>query len=188
MSGELDEKAIEIALGCYSEGGCSGLDERERREVVTDIISAYLAASPSMEMEVVAWQQMLGGERVNFVRQTDAQLALAAMRAERDAADNALIDKYRDPKTGHFNFPADVAAIIRRLDAAEAQVLRLTEENEALRRVLGNAEKALSAAERWIEAEFPNSEIELNGALSNVHAEVSNTAYDARSALKENAL
>lgn len=40
----IDPKAFEAALGCYSEGGCSGLDERERREVVTDIVTAYLDA------------------------------------------------------------------------------------------------------------------------------------------------
>ena len=45
---------------------------------------------------------------------------LEAAEAERDAADNALVDRYRDPKSGLFSFPSDVAAIVRRLDAAEA--------------------------------------------------------------------
>ena len=40
----LNEKALEAAYSCYSEGGCFGLDERERREVVEDIITAYLSA------------------------------------------------------------------------------------------------------------------------------------------------
>ncbi|MGP2493324.1 DUF551 domain-containing protein [Mesorhizobium sp. PUT5] len=44
---ELDERALEAALGCYSEGGCSGLAEHERREVVASIIEAYLSALPA---------------------------------------------------------------------------------------------------------------------------------------------
>lgn len=31
-------------------------------------------------------------------------------------SDDALVDRYRDPKTGSFSFPSDVAAIIRRLE------------------------------------------------------------------------
>lgn len=38
------ERALEVALGCYSEGGCSGLAEYERREVVASIIDAYVSA------------------------------------------------------------------------------------------------------------------------------------------------
>jgi hypothetical protein len=42
------------------------------------------------------------------------------LRKERDEADFTLVDKYRDPKHGHFSFPADVASIVRRLDKTEA--------------------------------------------------------------------
>lgn len=51
------------------------------------------------------------------------RLAARAERAEaeRDKADNALVDRYRNPKTGVFSFPGDVAAIVRHLDAAEAE-------------------------------------------------------------------
>ena len=38
-------------------------------------------------------------------------------------ADNALVDKYRDPKTGIFKFPDDVAAIIRRLERERDEAL-----------------------------------------------------------------
>lgn len=55
MQNDLDPKGFEAALGCYSEGGCSGLDERERREVVTDIIEAYLSAVPNGEGNALAW-------------------------------------------------------------------------------------------------------------------------------------
>lgn len=43
MSAERDA-AIEAALQYYSEGGCMGLSDRERREVVEAIIDAYEAA------------------------------------------------------------------------------------------------------------------------------------------------
>ena len=54
----------------------------------------------------------------------------ARLSEKRDAADNALVDRYRNPSTGHFSFPDDVAAIVRRLDAAEA---RLSEAVEVLK-------------------------------------------------------
>lgn len=41
-----------------------------------------------------------------------------AAEAERKAADFRLVDRYRNPKTGIFNFPDDVAAIVRALDEA----------------------------------------------------------------------
>ena len=41
-----------------------------------------------------------------------------AAEAESKAADFRLVDRYRNPKTGIFNFPDDVAAIVRALDAA----------------------------------------------------------------------
>lgn len=56
-----------------------------------------------------------------------------AAEAQRQAADDALVDKYRKPGSGVFNFPGDVAAIVMRLDAAEAEVARLTEELEEMR-------------------------------------------------------
>jgi len=40
-----------------------------------------------------------------------------AKLAERDTADFDLIDKYRNPKTGSFSFPGDVAKIIRHFEA-----------------------------------------------------------------------
>jgi len=43
---------IEAGLQHYSEGGCSGLDDRERREVVQDIITSALAQA---ETQPVAW-------------------------------------------------------------------------------------------------------------------------------------
>jgi hypothetical protein len=61
---------------------------------------------------------------------SSAQAQIERLTRERDArtdADNALVDKYRDPQHGTFNFPGDVAAIVRRLEAAEAEVKRLRE-------------------------------------------------------------
>lgn len=54
---------------------------------------------------------------------------------ERDEADNALVDKYRDPQTGTFSFPGDVASIVRRLDTAEAS---LAAAREALKPFAGD--------------------------------------------------
>lgn len=65
----------------------------------------------------------------------DLSRRLEAVEGERDEADNALVDKYRDPKTGHFKFPADVAAIVRRLEAAESS---LTACRAALEAMLDN--------------------------------------------------
>jgi hypothetical protein len=48
-------------------------------------------------------------------------------RKAREAADQALVDKYRDPKTGVFSFPTDVANIVVRLDAAEASLAQMRE-------------------------------------------------------------
>lgn len=57
---------------------------------------------------------------------------IAALTAERDElkregnpADHALVDKYRRAGSGIFKFPDDVAAIIRKLDAAEAEAAAL---------------------------------------------------------------
>ena len=57
----------------------------------------------------------------------EAAAAIERLVAERDEADNALVDKYRDPRTGVFSFPGDVAKIIARLEAVEAQRDKLKE-------------------------------------------------------------
>lgn len=172
-------------------------------------IRAYLAASPSpSEMDVARKLR----ERSGFMREAghdddaeldleaadaldQAQSALAAMRADRDSLQAAL-NGVRDNRDGL-------------LVAAEAQVQRLTEENEALREKSDEFEtglvdfhRELSAAEARIKA--------LEEALGNVLSHVSDTlgcgrhcvieaeAEDeaeyttaiqaARSTLKENAL
>jgi hypothetical protein len=83
-------------------------------------------------------------ERASFMREAghhdDADIdeeaadTIARIVAERDearkareAADQALVDKYRDPKTGVFSFPTDVAKIVVRLDAAEASLAQMRE-------------------------------------------------------------
>jgi len=43
----ITEEMIEAGLARYSEGGCSGLDDRERREVVADIIEAAMSSAPT---------------------------------------------------------------------------------------------------------------------------------------------
>lgn len=57
-----------------------------------------------------------------------AEAALAEAWAARQAADHALVDRYRNPKTGCFVFPDDVAAIITALDKARAETGAVIEE------------------------------------------------------------
>lgn len=95
------------------------------------------------KLEPVAWQNpstghVVGGAGAQDHRYTQALFPASALEAseakiaaltaenatlreERHLADNALVDRYRDPKTGSFQFPTDVAAIVRRLDATEAE-------------------------------------------------------------------
>ena len=40
------ERMVDAGLAEYSEGGCMGLDQNERREVVTSILTAALQAKP----------------------------------------------------------------------------------------------------------------------------------------------
>lgn len=63
-------------------------------------------------------QTEIDGIQINGNNYSASQiLAMEAKLAERDEADNALVDKYRDPNTGSFAFPGDVAKIIRRFEA-----------------------------------------------------------------------
>lgn len=117
-----------------------------------------MTSPEAMKVETRAWEHVLTGvvrqlhdkpgrsslalgDYEPLVRLSDAQ-ALSTqvqrlteenegLRRERDEADNALVDKYRDPKTGNFCFPSDVAAIVRRLDTAEARIKALDEAQAA---------------------------------------------------------
>lgn len=68
----ITDEMIEAGLSCYSEGGCMGLDDRERREVVTGIITAANAAawrtieSAPHETNVLLayWDESLGNWRM----------------------------------------------------------------------------------------------------------------------------
>lgn len=75
---------------------------------------------------------------------TEAATVIQTLQRERDEADNALVDKYRDPKTGTFNFPGDVAAIVRRLEAAEQQVWDM---RAALRKIEGHLQSSIDTHE-----------------------------------------
>jgi hypothetical protein len=99
------------------------------------------------ELEVVAWLKSQATEAeaddmhataamldlaIASISQASTLLAakdarIAELTLERDKADNVLVDKYRDPKTGHFSFPGDVAAIVRRLEASEASLANAVE-------------------------------------------------------------
>lgn len=97
---------------------------------VTDLIARLMDAMP-------ATQDWRSTELCGLLEEAAAALTtlseqVAELTQERDElrregkpADRALVDKYRNTKTGIFKFPDDVAAIIRALDAAEAKLARL---------------------------------------------------------------
>lgn len=154
-----------------------GMEERLQEAIDAfdaDVADAWADAEQTGERPDL-WPQEVTVP-VDLLRQ--AQSAIAAMREERDEADNALVDKYRDPKTGHFNFPSDVAAIVRRLEATEAQVKRLTEDNEArikaLKERLNEIRELNMTAEdenghRWANSDLIDQTIML--ALSTLNSE-----------------
>ena len=65
----------------------------------------------------------LGGDIAAALAEKDKRIA--ELERERDAADHKLVDRYRNPKTGTFSFPGDVAAIVRRLVVERAEAARL---------------------------------------------------------------
>lgn len=164
---------------------------------LVDVIVAAMATetvlaaspSPSMEMEVVQIDatdrdMIARGDRIGakLVRQLlahhdQAQSALAAMQMERDEARNLCDDT-----------EAQVMDYAYRLEAAEAQVLRLTEENEALIEALARTAFDLESAKARIkaleEALRPFAAITEVPALGCVNKEM---VIAARSSLKENA-
>lgn len=122
-------------------------------------IRAYLAAShsPSMEMEVVAWAHFdeeceicinlvadaierldpSPGEDWSLVTLSSVQSALSAMATERDqlTSENEMMAKSaQDAWSKHGGTEIALGQWKARAETAEAQVQRLTEENEALRK------------------------------------------------------
>nr|WP_278374560.1 hypothetical protein [Brucella anthropi] len=51
----LPEEAVKAALAHYSEGGCMGLDEHERREVTVDMLTAALPHLPGVGVKKLEW-------------------------------------------------------------------------------------------------------------------------------------
>lgn len=66
------------------------------------------------------------------------------LRAEREDADQSLVDRYRDPKSGRFDFPGDVAKIVRSLDDATVASERKDAEIARLREALTVADDYLT--------------------------------------------
>lgn len=77
----------------------------------------------------------------------DAISRIAEERGQRDAADHALVDRYRDPKSGVFSFPGDVAAIVLRLEAAEARATAAEAALSQMKEALKIAEAVLRNAD-----------------------------------------
>ena len=181
MTTPLDEKGLLAAAKAHDHwvGDERTIGAMNARRNAEEVVRAYLSITTPAELQrynihlaeddPTSFHGMELAHDGEWVRADQAQSALAAVREERVEADNALVDKYRDPKTGHFTFPDDVAAIIARAETAEAQVQRLTEDNEALTalhadcaRRLVTAEariKALESALRLIDAHDPESAV-----------------------------
>lgn len=147
---ELNEKGLEAAVPCYSEGGCSGLDERERREVVTDIIHAYLSALLAPDDGLV--ERLRAGPDVRELEdgsgawEMDPDKTGATMREASTAlqSKDEQIERLTQEITEAMNAspPSNFGAQIGwkrwkdRAEAAEQQVQKLTAENERLRDAL----------------------------------------------------
>lgn len=157
-------------------------------EAEKDEMGGFLLSRVSAEM---------GRHLAKFLTQAAAALeqahsTIAALRAERDEADNALVDKYRDPKTGSFKFPGDVAAIVRRLETAEAEVKRLTKDNEALRVEVARCHARLeidhvfvAEGDDFVRREVPmNERLSLPDAVECRDATISILEADARKAME----
>jgi hypothetical protein len=142
MTAPLDESGLKAAIRAIKSPRCTCAYE----DLASTAIRAYLAATALPDgMEVVdvvgwAYRGPKGGlivteekpshapeanALVDAADLVQAQSALAAMRAERD--------EWRDHVQKQN---ANVAYNLQRAEVAEAQVLRLTEENEALRKAL----------------------------------------------------
>lgn len=219
MTAPLDEKGLLRAMSEFvthrGNGSYSVMGEHMARCALDAINAAGFAIvaaspSPSMEMEVVAWQVpamsatygQTGWKFINrqqnpddyepgeyealqeslattipLVTLSQAQSAIAAMRAERDEAlakwekadgmDGAVVDAIRQLLHAQ-NVPLSafiddhVANAIRQRNDAQAQVLRLTEENKALRKDAERDNKIISdlqgALAYWMPSVRPDTD------------------------------
>ena len=64
------DEMVDAGLAEYAEGGCMGLDDRERREVVTAIIEAAAAALSSAEEKAVEVEKLNGNRPIPYDRDT----------------------------------------------------------------------------------------------------------------------
>lgn len=132
----------------------------------------FTAEPPPANMPVASCEAL--------VRRSEASAALSSAQAqierlsrERDArtdAEDALVDKYRDPQHGTFNFPGDVAAIVRRLESAEAEVKRL---REALETVLDHVSETLGCGRHCVIEAEAKDEAEYAAAISRARSALS---------------
>jgi hypothetical protein len=113
-----------------------GDDLVERATALASIIEEYTYRTSDVEAAPELLRALLA--RISALTATVAEVA-----REGKPADHALVDKYRRGGSGIFNFPDDVAAIIRKLDAAEAEAAtlrdRLARMEGALRQLKDNA-------------------------------------------------
>jgi phage I-like protein len=154
MTAPMDEKGLEAATRAIKSPRCTCAYE----DLASTAIRAYLAASPAPDgMEVVAlvddlrsvnarheWFKANGLMQQAADAIDQAQSSLSAMAAERDEAQEAALSNFNSWKTA-----------VGHVAAAEAQVLRLTEEKEALRNMAdgyGKLDADYAISERRAEA------------------------------------
>jgi len=58
MTPTIPDEAVQAALAHYSEGGCMGLDEYERREVTVDMLSAALPFLQGVKVKALEWRNV----------------------------------------------------------------------------------------------------------------------------------
>lgn len=93
------DEMVEAGLQHYSEGGCSGLDENERREVVESILNAAFAAMPGQAVT----DEMVGTYKSAFQRYLDGLPAYLPTNFSWEATKvgiKAILDDY-----GYMNVP-----------------------------------------------------------------------------------
>lgn len=127
-----EAEAKAAAQADYERRILSALEPTPIKETAEPAVPADVQGITDEWIRDTAMNVMLATEVEEAIRTLTAALSnsdyqrIAAenerLRAERDEADHALIDKYRNPQSGVFSFPGDVAAIIRRLEAAESKL------------------------------------------------------------------
>lgn len=139
----LNERALDAAIGCYSEGGCSGLDERERREVVSDIVAAYVSAL--LPEDVAGLVERLE-KRADFFDGIQTEFGAPTSTLDREAASliQSQAARIEELEAGLEPF-ADVADHDIGADESDDDVFRpMTNHNRAAKITVGHMRRTVT--------------------------------------------